>query len=124
METMMLSRFLHGCLLALLAGCSIANRRAGIPNRWQDEQAAFKVKTTTEQDVLNLLGPPSHLMEIHERTVFYYLLEKDHTEGLYLGVFNYTDTDARFDRAIFIFDAERKLEEFALSPAEDLEGDS
>ncbi len=111
-------------LVSLIAGCSIANRQAGIPNRWQKEQQAFQVKTTTEQDVLDLLGPPSHLMEIHERTVFYYLLEKDHTEGLYLGVFNYTDTDARFDRAIFIFSQDRLLEEFAVSPREDLEGDS
>lgn len=109
--------------LALLAGCSIANRRAGIPNRWHENRAAFKTGSTTEQDVLDLLGPPSHLMEIHERTVFYYLLEKDHTEGLFLIFFNYTDTDARFDRAVFIFDQARILEEFALSRPEDLTDD-
>ena len=40
-------------VLALLAGCSIANRTAGIPNRWQQERGTFKVQTTTEQDVLD-----------------------------------------------------------------------
>lgn len=104
--------------LCLVAGCSIADRRAGIPNRWQETRSKerFVPGRTLEREVLEVLGPPSQVIELHERTVFYYLLEDSHTWQLTLILYNHSDTRVRYDRAIFFFDAKGVLEEFALSP--------
>ena len=110
-------------LVAGLSGCSIADRRAGIPNRWHDEARRFQRGKTTEQEVLDALGPPSHVLEINDRTAYYYLLEDDHTWAVTAVVFNYSNIKAKFDRAIFFFDADRKLAEFAVSRRRLPEGD-
>ena len=62
-----------------------------------------------------MLGPPSRVIALANRTVYYYVLEHDYTVGLNLVVFRNSDTEIIYDRAVFFFDKKRKLEEFSLS---------
>ncbi len=110
-----MSRMAVALTLALLAGCSIADRRAGTPNRWQEVKPSFVVGRTTEKDVLESLGPPSQVVDLGERTVFYYLLEASHTWELTLILYNQSDTRVKYDRAVFFFNAKGVMEEFAVS---------
>ncbi|MBI4615813.1 MAG: hypothetical protein HY720_19495 [Planctomycetes bacterium] len=102
-------------LLALAAGCSIGDRWDGVPNRWQREKQSFQPGATTQADVLARLGPPSQVLALGERTVFYYLLEHERSETLNLILYSQTKAHARYDRAIFFFDREGRLAEFATS---------
>lgn len=105
-------------LLAALwvCGCSIAHRHDGTPNEWRGDLAArIEVGTTSQQDVIGLFGPPTGIIELHEKTVFAYVLRYDYTTGLTLVVFNYYDTDIHYDRAVFFFDADEVLETYSFS---------
>ncbi|MDF1665206.1 MAG: hypothetical protein P1V97_25815 [Planctomycetota bacterium] len=70
---------------------------------------------TTEKDVLKILGPPSRVVPLKKRTVFYYLLEHDYRVGLNLVLYIQTDTKVRYDRAVFFFDEQGILENHAFS---------
>ena len=118
------------CLI-FVAGCSIGNRHDGVQNRWREvPPRAFKDGKTTEKQVLEILGPPSRVVPLNNRTVFYYLLEHDYRVGLNLVVYIQTDTKVRYDRAVFFFDDKGVLENHSLSAEkiveeeEDVEGDS
>jgi outer membrane protein assembly factor BamE (lipoprotein component of BamABCDE complex) len=102
--------------LSLLTGCSISDRRDGVPNRWQARAAEFRPGVTREKDVLEILGPPSEVIDIGSRTVFYYLLEETHSEALSLILITKAETRVRYDRAIFFFLPDGTLEQFSLSP--------
>ena len=105
-------------LLALttVAGCTIADRRDGVSNRWRAlPKDTFTEGRTTRRDVLTRLGPPSRIMALRGRTVFYYLLEDSHLVGLNLVIYNQSDTVVRYDRAVFFFDSDDRLESWALS---------
>ena len=65
--------------------------------------------------MLELLGPPSQLLQLGDHMVFYYLLESVHTKSLFLAVYNTSDSTVRYDRAVFFFDGDDVLEELALS---------
>lgn len=121
----MSSRFLAAFLaLILAAGCSIADRRAGVRNNWRTINVSQFVKgQTTEQQVMDALGPPSYVIPLGKRVMFAYFLEESHTVGLNLVVYIQRDTVVRYDRAAFFFDLDHKLEALSLSktalPTED-----
>jgi hypothetical protein len=109
------------CLLLLISivgsnGCVSKNSRQGVENRWRAETApVFKQGETTEHDVLAALGPPSQLINLGNKTVFYYLQEQKQTRSLILVLYNQTREKITYDRAIFFFDHQGRLSEFATS---------
>ena len=100
--------------LPLLAGCVQFNARRGIKVAWQDEVVAKLDKgQSTRADVLSLLGPPSQVISLKDETVLYYLFEKAEGQGVILIVYNNIDIKTHYDRAIFFFDENDVLSDFA-----------
>jgi hypothetical protein len=112
------------CLLLvppiLFAGCVSKNSRQGVENRWRAGTApVFKQGETTEHDVLAALGPPSQLINLGNQTVLYYLQEQKQTRSLILILYNQTRENITYDRAIFFFDQQGRLTDFAMSDEKD-----
>jgi len=98
----------------LVSGCAQYENKRGVLARWQDVSGHNLVAgQTTRQEVLDALGPPSQLIALGDETVFYYLFERSQGEGLVLIVYNQFEVDTRYDRAIFFFDANDRLTEYA-----------
>ena len=70
---------------------------------------------TTRADVVAALGPPSQLISLNDGTVLYYLNERGTGFGVVLIFFNWVRQKTSFDRAIFFFDNEQVLTEYAFS---------
>ncbi len=62
-------------LLSLLSGCVNYSREAGVENLWRDKQNFTNGKTNTQQ-VLKALGPPSQVLALNKKTIYYYLKEQ------------------------------------------------
>ena len=103
-------------LLLSTAGCISKSSTQGVENLWRAEPApVFESGKTTEHDVLSALGPPSQVITAGNRTVFYYLLEAKRSRGAILIIYNRTVERITYDRAIFFFDAQGRLTDFATS---------
>ncbi len=103
-------------MATILAGCASFNATDGVENLWREipvEQ--FEKGVTTQADVLEWLGPPSQLIALNNQTVFYYLTEKTSGKGKIFIVYNQVDASSQYDRAIFFFDLDGILQEFAYS---------
>ncbi len=100
--------------LALLAGCAQYTDNRGIEVTW-DEAALtdFERGSTTRQDVLDALGPPSQLIATGSGTALYYLYERTRGDGLILVFYNRFDRNTHYDRAIFFFDEQDVLRDFS-----------
>jgi len=100
--------------LFLLHGCAQFEDRRGVDVRWQDDVTRqLNVGQSTRKDVLTLLGPPSQVIALGDETALYYLFEHSRGDGLVLLVYNRMRIDTRYDRAIFFFDGDDVLTEFA-----------
>ena len=55
------------------------------------------------------LGPPSQIVSLDDRVVYYYLHESVEGKGYYFLVYNRSRQSTRYDRAIFFFDADGLL---------------
>jgi len=109
-------------LLALVlplffSGCVNYQREMGAENIWRDG-VVFSKGSTTIEEVLAKLGPPSQIVDMNERTVFYYLHEQVVGSGLILLVYNTSEEVTTFDRAFFVFSKEGVLEDYAYSKME------
>ncbi len=101
-------------LVLLLAGCVQFSNKRGIEVAWQDEVVAQLEKgRSTRSDVLALLGPPSQVIALEDETVLYYLFEDAEGDGLLLIVYNNIEIQTRYDRAIFFFDENDVLSDYA-----------
>lgn len=101
-------------LAVLATGCAQYENKRGVLAKWQDSgDQAFAAGKTTRQDVLAALGPPSQLIALGDETVLYYLFERSQGDGLILIVYNQFKVDTRYDRAIFFFDANDRLTDYA-----------
>lgn len=104
------------CLLSGITGCITSSDRGGVTNHWRSETLpSFEAGITTQSDVLQALGPPSQLIRLEDGSVFYYLTEESGETTFLLFIYNHTRSRTRYDRAIFFFDGEGKLTEFATS---------
>jgi hypothetical protein len=109
-------RIVAGVLL-ILAGCASYSGDNGVENRWRSKDTPdWVVGETTEQDVVDILGPPSQLINLNEDTVYYYLREHKSGKGLFLLIFNWGYQKLTYDRAIFFFDMEGRLTKYSYSP--------
>jgi hypothetical protein len=99
----------------VLPGCARISRQSGVENTWRDPHVVFQEGVTTQDNVLAQLGPPSQIIALPNRTVFYYLLEKATGNLMFLILYNQANTTITYDRAIFFFNDNGILEEYALS---------
>jgi len=98
----------------LLGACAQYENKRGVDVNWQKDVTAKLVKgQSTRRDVLELLGPPSQVISLEDESVLYYLFEHSTGEGLILLLYNRMSIDTRYDRAIFFFDKNDVLTEYA-----------
>jgi hypothetical protein len=98
--------------VAFVLGCVSYERGAGLD--WHsDAELSFEVGRTTESDVLAALGPPSQLISLGERSVFYYLREETRGRAAVLVFYNRMSEDIRYETAVFFFDAKGVLTDWA-----------
>ena len=102
-------------LLAVpLTACLQFRSERGVDVGWQDAVTEqLESGKSTRADVMNLLGPPSQIIALEEETAFYYLFERTAGEGYILVLYNRFTVDARYDRAVFFFDDNDVLREYA-----------
>lgn len=100
--------------VVLLAGCAQYDNQRGVEVSWRESATRNLVRDqSTRADVLALLGPPSQVIALGEETALYYLFEHSEGEGLILLLYNRMRIDTRYDRAIFFFDDNDVLTEYA-----------
>jgi len=98
----------------LFSGCVNYQREMGAENIWRDN-VVFTKGTTTTEELLAKLGPPSQIIDMNEKVVLYYLQEQVVGSGLILLLYNTSEERTTFDRAIFVFNKEGVLEDYAYS---------
>lgn len=103
-------------LALLITGCTSYGSIDGVSNLWREVPVdQFQKGVTKQSDVLELLGPPSQLINLHDQTVFYYLTQLSSGQGKIFTVWNQVSIENQYDRAIFFFDTEGVLQEVAYS---------
>lgn len=108
--------FLAICLVASLAACTNYNRQRGVESMWrQIDMSKIVPGETTQMDIARELGPPSQVIDLAAGPVFYYLSETTKGGGLILIIFNNLEEKVSYDRAIFFFDKNGVLKDYALS---------
>ena len=80
-----------------------------------ESTADFVRGETTRAELLERLGPPSQILSMESETAFYYVLESIHSKGMILLVYNTTSETADYDRAVFFFDDDGVLTDFAVT---------
>ncbi len=102
-------------LAALAAGCSGTNVQSGIENRWRAPGARYVAGQTTLDEVLRDLGPPSQIVPLEKGSIYFYVLQKTDTFGVWAVLFRTTSTDVTYDRALFQFDEHERLVRHSMS---------
>lgn len=116
MNTLSTNRVTAVLLVSLLFGCASFGSVDGVDNLWREVPVdTFERGVTTQANVLEMLGPPSQLIRLQDQTVFYYLTEKTSGKGKIFILWNQVSAESEYDRAIFFFDLEGVLQEFAYS---------
>jgi outer membrane protein assembly factor BamE (lipoprotein component of BamABCDE complex) len=104
--------------ITLLSGCTRTYSERGVEPAWRAlEPDSLRIGTTTRSNLLAMLGPPSQVISQADGEIFYYLHEESESRGLILVVYNKSQTDTRYDRAIFFLDAQGVLRDFAIRDA-------
>ncbi len=116
---MFLTKYLRVIIVSLallITGCTSYGSVDGVSNLWREVPVdQFQKGVTKQSDVLELLGPPSQLINLHDQTVFYYLTQRSSGQGKIFIVWNQVSVENQYDRAIFFFDTEGVLQEVAYS---------
>jgi outer membrane protein assembly factor BamE (lipoprotein component of BamABCDE complex) len=103
-------------LLPGLAGCVSKHSDMGVENNWRGQSPpVFEKGRSTQSAVMGSLGPPSQVIALQDQTLFYYLLEQSRTKAFYLVLYNQTRQRITYDRAIFFFNKQGVLSDFAYS---------
>ena len=104
------------CCIALGFGCANRQSQMGVENLWRADPApAFEIGGTTQSEVMDALGPPSQVIALGDKTLFYYLREQQKLQSLSVVIYSHSRERIMYDRAIFFFDREGILQDFALS---------
>ena len=105
---------ISGLCLNLLVGCAQYENKRGVEVTWQQAVTSQFIRgQSSRKEVLSQLGPPSQVISLEEETVLYYLFERSEGNGLILLVYNRMKIDTRYERAIFFFDENDILTDFA-----------
>jgi len=104
-----------GCI-ALGFGCANRQSQMGVENLWRADPApAFEIGATTQSEVMEALGPPSQVIALGDKTLFYYLREQQKLQSLSVIIYSHSRERILYDRAIFFFNPQGVLQDFALS---------
>ncbi len=110
----MLARITLALTLLALGACAQYRSERGVDVTWQPAALNnFRTGETTRQQVLEALGPPSQIISLESESALYYLFERSRGNGLILIVYNRFERDTDYDRAVFFFDAEDRLTNYA-----------
>jgi len=102
--------------LLMLASCTSVHTEKGIEPVWRSiDSGQFQAGVTKQSEVLDALGPPSQVISTHDGIVFYYLHESSVGKGRIFIIYNTAEMQTRYDRAVFFFDGNGVLEDFAYS---------
>ncbi len=108
--------FLVAILLLGVAGCANYTRMRGVDNTWRDPSIPTPVVGETSQaEIMDRYGPPSQIIGLEHQTVFYYLTERNRGSGAILILYNRLKEQVTYDRAIFFFDTDGVLSDYAFS---------
>jgi outer membrane protein assembly factor BamE (lipoprotein component of BamABCDE complex) len=106
--------------LLLCSACSSTRSERGVETRWHELQnGAFQEGQTTRKEVLVALGPPSQIVTMQHETALYYMLERTQGTGVTLVVYNFRREHSVYDRAVFFFNLDGVLTDFAYTDAPD-----
>ena len=89
------------CIVLAVTGCAQISKKAGVENRWRDQNIVLQEGVTTQQQVLAQLGGRSQIIALSARTVFITYFEETKGRLLFLILYNQANTDITYDRAIF-----------------------
>lgn len=104
------------CVAVLISGCASYGAVDGVENLWREVSIdQFEKGVTTQAEILEKLGPPSQLISLQDQTVFYYLTQEMSGKGQIFIIWNQVSAESKYDRAIFFFDTDGVLLEFAYS---------
>lgn len=105
---------------SLLPSCFTLSDQQGVDNLWRQEAKteAIVEGKTTQNDIIQLFGPPSQIISLDTGSVFYYLLQEKKGRGMFLLLFNFKNEIVSYDRAIFFFDTEGVLTDYGFSVEE------
>jgi len=107
---------LVGLSLIALAGCANFKTVQGVNSPWEGEgRPDWKSGETTQSEVMDVLGPPSQIISLHEGTVLYYLRERGSGSAKIFILYNTGEMQVEYDRAVFFFDSEEILTDFSYS---------
>lgn len=116
MDILHFRRTVSLCTAILIAGCASYGSVDGVDNLWRELSTdQFEKGVTTQAEILKQLGPPSQLISLQDQTVFYYLTQEMSGTGKIFIVWNQVIAESKYDRAIFFFDTDGVLQEFAYS---------
>lgn len=105
------------CFLLFLPSCFSISDQQGVDNLWRDDSKVQGIEEgiTTQNEIINLFGPPSQIIDMDNGAIFYYLLQDKQGKGVFLLLFNYKTEKINYDRAIFFFNEEGILTDYGFS---------
>jgi hypothetical protein len=102
-------------IVGTISSASWKNQQ-GVANKWRDESGPrIEIGKTHQTEIAKLLGPPSQIIGLDDQIIFYYLLEKKVGKGAFFILFNWSNEKVTYDRAIFFFDKNGLLNDYAYS---------
>ena len=102
-----------GILVLVFSGCSNVNTVQGVDSPWEPGHPQdWQRGSTTQAEVLEVLGPPSQLIALQDGTVLYYLRERRKGNSVILLVYNTEKLKVEYDRAVFFFDKDGILTDY------------
>ena len=104
-------------LFISMTACFTVSDQQGVDNLWREEWRVedIEVGKTTQNDIVQVLGPPSQIIDLDTGALFYYLLQYRKGSGVFLLLFNFKKAKVNYDRAIFFFDNEGVLTDYGFS---------
>ncbi len=103
-------------IVSVTTNCASWKNQQGVENKWRDESVPrIEIGKTHQTDIANLFGPPSQIIGLDEQVIFYYLLERTEGKGAFFILYNWSNQKIRYDRAIFFFNKNGLLSDYAYS---------
>ncbi|MEZ5964197.1 MAG: hypothetical protein R3F56_10165 [Planctomycetota bacterium] len=92
----------------LLASCFVSRDAVSEP---LDHQIVARLQpgVTTAAEAVRLLGAPSHVVELHDRSAYYYEAKISKDAAFSIILLTFSNTDTRTDRLWLFFDASDRL---------------
>lgn len=108
--------FISICCLISFGACANYTTQQGVQNKWRDESLPrVQIGKTTQAEVAKQFGPPSQVIALNDQVIFYYLLEQKKGKGAFFIIYNWSDNKTTYDRAIFFFNNNGILTDYAYS---------